>query len=223
MKPNQEPWEQAMARMAAMPKMTDEEVKARDEERKRKELESRFSSLLMESDLPKRHRLLETPKADGPWGETQKKLVARLETGLLCALVGVRGSGKTQLGVELAKEAMRRGRTARFSSTTKFLMEIKATYRKDSERTEIQVLREFSVPGILILDEIGRRGETDWEDRLLFELLNDRYNEIRDTILIGNYENAAKFSEAVGPSLVSRINETGGVIECNWPSFREGK
>ena len=212
-----------MARMAAMPKMTEEDHKAWKEERSRKELESRFDALLADSDMPKRHRLLEAPKTAGRWGETKNKIVELLGTGLLCALVGSRGSGKTQLGVEVAKEAMRRGKSARFCSTTKFLMEIKSTYRKDAERTEHQVLRQFSTPGILILDEIGRRGETDWEDRLLFELLNDRYNEIRDTILIGNYENAAKFSEAVGPSLVSRINETGGVFECNWASFREGK
>jgi len=54
---------------------------------------------------------------------------------------------------------------------------------------------------------------------MLFELLNRRYNDLKDTILIAN-KSKAEFQDYIGPSLASRMNETGGIVECNWPSFR---
>jgi DNA replication protein DnaC len=68
-------------------------------------------------------------------------------------------------------------------------------------------------------DEIGKRGESVWEGNLLFELLNNRYADRTDTIVIANL-NPQDLAESLGPSITSRLNETGGVIHCDWPSRR---
>lgn len=183
----------------------------------------KLRSLYRDAGLPLRHSSTESDFSGSEWVKTADGLKKRLGSGFLCALIGTRGSGKTQLGVELAKTVILAGKSARFTSATRFLMDIKATYRKDATETESGVLASYTRPALLVIDELGRRGETDWEDRLLFELLNDRYNAVKDTVLISNHETVEKFGEAVGPSLVSRINETGGVRVCNWPSFREKK
>ncbi len=99
-------------------------------------------------------------------------------------------------------------------------MEIKSTYAKDSKESEEDVLLKFRKPDLLVLDEIGKRGETEWENRLLFELLNDRYNDVADTLLISNHK-PEEFESSVGPALASRVNETGGIIDCNWESYRK--
>lgn len=173
-----------------------------------------------DAGFPERHASMSTRDTTGPWAATRDELAGRLGSGLLVALIGGRGVGKTQMAMDLSSGVIRSGGTARFTTATKFLMEIKETYRKDAPKTEREVIVEYGKPKLLIIDEIGRRGETDWEDRLLFELLNDRYNAVRDTIVISNHPTEAEFSKAVGDSLVSRINETGGVIVCNWKSYR---
>lgn len=174
-----------------------------------------------DAGFPERHATLDTQETTGPWANTRDGLAGRIGSGFLCALIGGRGVGKTQMAMDLSSTVIRAGGTARFTTATKFLMEIKETYRKDAPKTEREVVVDYGKPKLLIIDEIGRRGETDWEDRLLFELLNDRYNAVRDTIVISNHPTEAEFSKAVGDSLVSRINETGGVIACNWTSFRK--
>lgn len=198
--------------------ITDEErqahVRAYDEQQRR----TKITDLRHEWGAPTRH-LRCTPDRSGEWGTTFQKLSEKLGSGFLIALIGGRGSGKTQLGVTLMHEATEKLMTARFTSCMGIFMAFKATYRKDAEMSEAKVLSLFAKPQLLVVDEIGKRGQTDWENGLLFELFNTRYNAMRDTLLTSN-QTAAEFQESLGPSLVSRMRETGGVIDCEWPSFR---
>jgi DNA replication protein DnaC len=98
-------------------------------------------------------------------------------------------------------------------------MKIKATYRPNSDQSELEVLNSFRRPSLLVLDELGKRGQSDWENTLLCELIDCRYRDMRDTILLSN-QNQSGFEASVDDSIVSRINETGGIVECTWPSFR---
>lgn len=155
----------------------------------------------------------------GDWGATYQAILSKLHSGLLAALVGGRGTGKTQMAVELMRVVTGKLMSARFITATDFFIQIKGTYRKDAEEKEADVLKRFQRPPLLVIDEIGKRGETDWESNLLFELINRRYNDKTDTVLIDN-RSAQDFTAAIGPSLASRMVECGGIIECNWKSFR---
>lgn len=172
-------------------------------------------------NAPRRHASFQ-PTQEGAWGVELLKLKAMLEpsTGRILALVGGRGNGKTQLAVELMKARTAALKTALFSSAVEFFIKIKSTYRKDSDTDEMEVLREFQKPSLLVIDEIGKRGGSEWENTMLFELLNRRYNDMTDTILIDN-RTKTEFAETIGPSLASRMNEGGGIIECTWGSFRQ--
>lgn len=172
-------------------------------------------------NAPKRH-LLNSDKLqlDGEWGNKLRTLKSKLGTGMLVALVGGRGPGKTQLGVELMREVTSRCKSAYFLTATDFFIRIKHTYRKDDLESEKDILREFRAYTLLVIDEVGKRAETDWENNLLFELINGRYNNLSDTLLVDNSE-PEEFARRIGPSLASRISETGGIVHCTWPSFRE--
>lgn len=169
---------------------------------------------------PKRHSDFASDiDRTGAWGETEKTIASRMGSGFLIALVGGRGTGKTQLAVELIRKLSHDLRRSRFCTAMQFLMEIKAGYRQDSA-SEKDIIATFCRPALLVLDEMGKRAETEWESRLLFELINQRYNAMRDTLIISNQE-AAELEAALGPSIVSRMRETGGFIECNWESYRK--
>jgi DNA replication protein DnaC len=175
-------------------------------------------SLLADSRAPQRQLNSVDIQRTGKWGSVEKKITSKLGTGCFIALIGSRGCGKTQLAVEAIRHCTGKGKRARYCTATEFFIEIKATYDKQ-DRSEKDVLNEFTRPLLLVIDEIGQRSESEWENRLLFELLNRRYNALKDTILVSN-QSADMFSKSLGPSLISRMQETGGLIECTWPSYR---
>lgn len=189
--------------------------KAAAEEKVRRD---KVASLRFAWGAPKRHLQCE-PVQDGPWGAALSVLKPRLGNGLLAGLVGGRGTGKTQIAIELMKCSTENLQSARFCTAMEFFMQVKATYGGDSQRDEASVLKQFQAPALLVIDEAGKRGGSDWENNLLFEVVNRRYNDLKDTILIDN-RTREDFIATTGPSLASRMNECGGIIECNWKSFR---
>jgi DNA replication protein DnaC len=156
---------------------------------------------------------------EGPWAQKLAVIRSGLGRGSSFALCGTRGNGKTQLAVQAMFEATADGRTALYTTAVRFFATLKATYRKDAKETELEVIDRHRKPSLLVIDEIGKRGETAWEGNLLFELLNNRYADQTDTIVIANL-NPQDLAESLGPSITSRLNETGGVIHCDWPSRR---
>ncbi len=98
-------------------------------------------------------------------------------------------------------------------------MECKGSFNDEAVRNEPQVLDSLRRPRLLVLDEIGQRTESGWENRTFLEVLNARYNEKSDTIMTRNL-NLKELRQNLGPSLVGRMKEGGGMVECDWPSFR---
>lgn len=191
---------------------------AMEASRKKREHNIKVAELIAASNIPKRQQAAQIDRSAGEWASTYQKLVKNLSTGFLSALLGTRGNGKTQIGVELVKENSDKLRTSRFCCATEFFMDIKASYKKD-EVTEKDVIKEYLKPHLLIIDEIGQRSDSEWENRLLFYLVNERYEDMKDTLFIGNLD-PSQLVAALGPSIASRMNETGGIINCQWESFR---
>jgi DNA replication protein DnaC len=195
------------------------QVEARRAERDQHKAQELIAELMRKWNAPKRQVNAEVV-VDGEWGKLLHALYPKLGTGFLIVLHGTHGGGKTQLAVELMRyQVMKRLKSARFTTAMEFFMAVKATYREGSEKDETQLVEEFCKPGLLVVDEVEKRGESSWENNLLFHLFNKRYNDEKDTVLISNLP-ATDLSLHLGPSLVSRLNETGGMISCNWPSRR---
>ena len=160
-------------------------------------------------------------QADGEWGRTLARLNGKLGVGLFAVLTGRHGSGKTQLGVEMMRHQIHTlGKSALFLSATEFFIEVKATYRPESKNSEADVLAKYAKPALLVVDEIEKRGASEWENNVLFHLFNKRYNAIKDTLLISNLPER-ELCQHLGSALVSRLNEAGGVIACDWPRRRD--
>lgn len=179
----------------------------------------RIAELQRDWHAPKRHLETVVRQNCEAWWKTLLNLSTRLNTGFIFALVGPRGPGKTQMGVELMKIQTSQLRSARYCTALDFFIDLKSCF--DTDRNQRRVLDQYAAPRLLVIDEAQERGETPWEDRMLTYLINRRYNDRKDTLLISN-QTAKEFWTAIGPSVASRMSETGSVIECTWPSFREG-
>lgn len=220
--PHQATIDNAMARFiakASSPERQAEIKKQQEEAELQSQLQKR-DELRRVWNAPVRHVKCK-PRPEGEWWVQSQKLSSMLEpsVGRIIALVGGRGNGKTQLAIEAMKVKTADMKAALFVTAVEFFIRIKSTYRKDSETDEMEVLRDYQKPKLLVIDEIGKRGSSEWENTMLFELMNRRYNDMNDTILIDN-RTKQEFVESIGPSLASRMSEGGGIIECNWPSFR---
>jgi DNA replication protein DnaC len=86
--------------------------------------------------------------------------------------------------------------------------------------SEFDAMKRFTDPRLLVIDEMQERSDTPFEDRVLVNIIDNRYGRMLDTVLIAN-STPEQFAKAVGPSIYSRASEVGAVVECNWPSFRE--
>lgn len=169
--------------------------------------------------IPKRHDHA-IPEADTPWNVKRADCVKRMGSGFMVALTGKQGTGKTQLAAALIYEAASRLWTCRFACAMDFFIDLKASFGDDAESREAAVVARYANPKLLVLDEMDERSESAWENRLLFHMLNKRYNSMVDTVLISR-RSKDEFLQSVGTSIQSRLQETGGIIECTWPSFRE--
>lgn len=134
----------------------------------------------------------------------------------ILVLHGKRGNGKTRMAAELAVYVG----SSRYRTAMRFFLEVRATYKKRSETTELEVMDELIKAKLLILDEIQERGETAFEDRLLTHVIDARYAAMRPTVLIANLAKS-ELAESLGASIVDRARENGKSIEFNWTSYRQ--
>lgn len=191
----------------------DEQIKQWEAEQKRQ----RVDSALQDASLPRRHMRPLTYSGDR-WKAIFKRVSARLQTGSIIALIGPRGTGKTQMAIAAIREAAERELSFRYCTAMDIFLDIKDSYRKGG--SERDAIKAYTKTTLLVVDEMQERGETAWEDRLLTHILDKRYAAMKDTILISN-QTQQTFLQSVGPSVASRITEAGGIALCDWESFRE--
>lgn len=189
---------------------------------------SRFSTLnqpvavqrlLSEANLPERHLRAVNAEECDEWIRARDSIVSRVGRGFSVALLGGRGTGKTQLGVHVLVGGCLANRSARYAKAMDFFLAVRATY-KSEEKSELDAVAEFVGPLMLVLDELQVRGESEFEDRMLTYMLDKRYDAMKDTILIANLT-PEEFEASMGYSIADRMVEAGGVIVCNWKSFRK--
>lgn len=202
--------------------LTPEEAARRDAQRCEQEKgvrRARADELFRAGRIPPRHRDTTQINREGPWGAAEAKLLTKLDAGAEVALISKGGLGKTQLAVEILREGAQRLYTVRYATATEFFLDLTASF-KEPQKTERDVIEEYYRPRVLVLDEMDKRAEKEWHQRLLFELADRRYRHgLKYTLLIANQEKA-DFIASIGPSIAGRMRETGGIIECDWPSFR---
>lgn len=105
--------------------------------------------------------------------------------GLL--LCGPTERGKSHLIYAILKSAYDRGKSAMFSNEIEIYREVKESYlgRKDC-MTERQVIEKYTTVDYLAIDEIGRAAWTEYEARILSEIIMKRSDNKKRTVLSTN-------------------------------------
>ena len=143
-----------------------------------------------------------------------------MDTGRGALFVGKPGTGKTHLAVGIAIEVMENGGTALFTTTMRAIRRVKDTWGRESQETETEAIQALVFPDLLILDEVGVQFGSDTEKLILFDVLNERYEKRKPTILLSNLP-ASEVKEYLGERIFDRMREDGGqVVVFDWASHR---
>lgn len=144
-------------------------------------------------------------------------------TGASLILCGAPGTGKTHLGCAVANELLKQGLTALYTTATALVRDIRSTWAKDSERTEIEVLKAFIAPDLLIIDEIGVQVGSADEKIRLFDVINARYEQVKPMLIISNLD-VTGVVEYLGERAADRLRENGGqALAFTWNSYRKNQ
>lgn len=185
--------------------------------------------------FPDRHRA-NTELSGDEWQQAYKKALEIAESGGIIVCYGRRGTGKTQIAVEIAKNAKLphsekpraewtmkshpEHRPAIYCKAMEIFIDLKNSFQRPAVPSEKAIIEKLASAAFLVIDEAHVRGETKYEDDKLTHIVDKRYDAMRPTMLITNLQRK-EFASQLSPSILSRIEESGGGIECNWESFRK--
>lgn len=142
------------------------------------------------------------------------------QAGRSAIFCGKPGTGKTHLAVGIGLHAMALGKLVLFTTVQRAVRRVKDSWRKDSQESETDVIDMLVEPDLLILDEIGVQFGSDFEKNLMFDILNERYEKSRPSLLLSNLT-ATEVKAFLGERVYDRLREDGGkCIPFDWASHR---
>jgi DNA replication protein DnaC len=142
------------------------------------------------------------------------------KAGRSAIFCGKPGTGKTHLAVGIGLHAMTLGKLVLFTTVQRAVRRVKDSWRKDSQESETDVIDMLVEPDLLILDEIGVQFGSEFEKNLMFDILNERYEKSRPSLLISNLT-ATEVKAFLGERVYDRLREDGGkCIPFDWASHR---
>lgn len=204
----------------------DELSKAESERRARVD---RVRRLFANSGIPPRFadRTLENYTAEKEGQKRALRIATRYvesfadpaSIGMSMVLAGKPGTGKTHIACAVGQALIEQFRSVVFMTVLQAIRSVKETYRKDSEKTESEAIRNLLEPDLLILDEVGAQIGSEHEKMLMFEIINERYQNCRSTILISNLT-GDELTEFMGDRVMDRFRENGAVVAFDWSSHR---
>lgn len=187
-------------------------------------LSERLKTMTFESYIPSSGA---ESKAKKTCEEYANGIVNNGDSGGLILLGGV-GTGKTHLAIAICKKVCDSGKTSHLTSVPKMIRHIRSTWANGAtdnwgrKLTEDGVINIYADYNLLVIDEIGVQYGTPAEKVSIAEVINERYNRLRPTILIGNVKQS-EVEEFVGSRVIDRVKDGGMVLVFDWESHRKLK
>lgn len=208
-------------------KESEERAAREEQERQQEKIERRLN----QSGIPIRFR---EKSLDNFIADDQARLAAltvardfvenfeeNYKTGRTLIFSGKAGTGKSHLAIAIAQAVMPRY-TALYVNALDAIRMIKDTWRKDSEKSELEVLEILAKVSILIIDEVGVQYGTENEQMLMFDIINRRYRDSKPMILLTNLGTDG-FKEFLTERSYDRLRENGKWVSFDWESYRGKK
>jgi DNA replication protein DnaC len=143
---------------------------------------------------------------------------AHAKRGTSLIFSGLPGTGKSHLATAILQALMPQ-HCGLYTTCMGVIRAVRGTWRKDSDRSEQQVLNIYAEVPLLVLDEIGVQYGTDGEQTILFDVLDRRYRDMKPSIFLTNQDKKG-FKEFIGERTFDRLTETSRWVPFDWASYR---
>ena len=145
----------------------------------------------------------------------------RFKQGGGLVLCGKPGTGKNHLACAIANAVMENHEADVLLTTAmRITRKVKSTWDRHTEMREEDVIREYCRRDLLIIDEVGVQFGTEAEKIILFEIINERYEQMLPTTLMSNLTEE-ELEKYIGERVLDRLRDgKGAVVKFDWESYR---
>lgn len=181
----------------------------------------RIANLLTTAMIPSRYGLARLDSFSNYTGNGREMLATlkswvrefrpREKRGFI--LGGPVGVGKTYLLAAVAKQLCARGFSVRFVDFMQLLQELKAGY--EANKADETLLKPLYEVDVLVIDELGKGRQTDWELFILDQLVMGRYNRNKTIIASTNYDLKPDTKRAFGHNRHLDQEDSGSRFHLN--------
>ncbi|MBA6120778.1 MULTISPECIES: ATP-binding protein [Pseudomonas] len=136
-------------------------------------------------------------------------------------LTGNVGTGKTHLASAMVQAVIRRyGAEALIVPVAEVFRVAKGAMTKGADYDERDVINELAEVDLLVIDEVGAQRGSEYEQALLHEVIDRRYQLVVPTILVSNLP-ADELKAFIGDRALDRLRQGGGkAVGFTWSSAR---
>lgn len=129
-------------------------------------------------------------------------------------LIGPPGTGKTVLASMILNELIitRSLRCHYVKISRDFFAQLRATFNNDSGARTETVFNDIARKDVLVIDDFGIQSDSEWEQRMLYDLVDARYEAELPTIITSNIELEAVRNLFKG-RIYSRLTEMLHMVE----------
>lgn len=145
---------------------------------------------------------------------TCKDYLGKYQTGASLLLTGTYGTGKTHLATAIANALLDDGVPAMYDTWAGHLQRLKDEFA-NGERRHLSLMKKVDV---LIIDDLGKDKLTEWNNEVLFEVINYRYEHRKPVVVTTNA--TPKELEDRCPAVYSRLCEICELIPMTGKDYR---
>lgn len=118
------------------------------------------------------------------------------------------GIGKTYFCAALTNWAFETFDNFRYWNESELLKRVRSSM-SDFKGDYLECLKLLIDDQLIILDDVGSTGTNEWREEILFDLIDERYNSMRPTVITSNFsvqEFKNKFHERICSRLFAKEN-----------------
>jgi DNA replication protein DnaC len=134
--------------------------------------------------------------------------------------LGNPGTGKNHLTAAIVRDIEKNKYSWEIEKCCDLLARIRKTWNPESLATEDEIIREYRLVDLLVIDDAHIGPNSDKDREYLYRIIDYRCDYFRPTILTANC-NLDSLSLAIGPWCIDRIYRAGGKnLIFDWQSHR---
>ena len=114
------------------------------------------------------------------------------------------GTGKTHLGVAIAKKIAGNGVESGFVCAPDIFLKLRKSFDRDATESEWDIIKNYRKPIVGIFDDVASNNCRDYVVEAWYNIINFRYNECIPSLFTSNYS-IEEISSMMGDRIASRL------------------